>query len=83
MCTGIFLSLTSAETCEKGSWLLWKGSCVSTGIRKDRKHMYVTDCHDMTLAVKVELNPNTTNAPITCNDLHIINEHFLFYYFVI
>ena len=26
--------------------------------------MCVTDCHDMTLAVKVALNPNTTNQPI-------------------
>ena len=25
--------------------------------------MIVTDCHDMTLAVKVALNPNTTNQP--------------------
>ena len=28
---------------------------------KARKHMCVTDCHDMTLAVKVALNSNTTN----------------------
>ena len=28
------------------------------------KHMCVTDRHDMTLAVKVPLNPNTTNQPI-------------------
>ena len=25
--------------------------------------MYVTDRHDMTLAVKLALNPNTTNQP--------------------
>ena len=28
-----------------------------------RKHMCVTDRHDVTLAVKVVLNPNTTNQP--------------------
>ena len=28
---------------------------------KARKHICVTDRHDMTLAVKVALNPNTTN----------------------
>ena len=38
-----------------------KKSCVSTGVEKARKHMCVTDCHDMTLAVKVAFNPNTTN----------------------
>ena len=37
-----------------------KKSCISTGVRKPGKHMCVTDCHDMTLAVKVALNPNTT-----------------------
>ena len=38
-----------------------KKICVSTGARKPGKHMCVTDLHDMTLAVKVALNPNTTN----------------------
>ena len=28
------------------------------------KHMCVTDRHDMTIAVRVALNPNTTNQPI-------------------
>ena len=42
-----------------------KKSCVSIGVRKARKHIYVTDCHDMTLAVKVVLNPNTTNQQPT------------------
>ena len=37
-----------------------KKSCVSAGVRKPG-NMYVTDCHDMTLAVKVALNPITTN----------------------
>ena len=40
-----------------------KKSCVSTGVRKPGKRLCVTDCHDMTLAVKVALNPNTTNQP--------------------
>ena len=30
---------------------------------KARKHICVTDRHDMTLAVKVALNSNTTNQP--------------------
>ena len=38
-----------------------KKSCVSTGVRKARKHICVTDRHDMTSAVKVALNPYTTN----------------------
>ena len=37
-----------------------KESCVSTGVRKPG-NICVTDRHDMTLAVKVALNPNTTN----------------------
>ena len=37
-----------------------KKSCVSTGVRKPG-NMCVTHRHDMTLAVKVALNPNTTN----------------------
>ena len=37
-----------------------KKSCVSTGVRKPG-NMCVTDRHDMTLAVKVALNSNTTN----------------------
>ena len=39
-----------------------KKSCVSTGVRK-AGNICVTDRHDMTLAVKVALNPNTTNQP--------------------
>ena len=35
-----------------------KKSCVSTGVRKPGKHINVTDRHDMTLAVKVALNPH-------------------------
>ena len=30
-------------------------------VEKARKQMCVTDPHDMTLAVKVALNPNSTN----------------------
>ena len=39
-----------------------KKRCVSTGVRKPG-NTCVTDRHDMTLAVKVALNPNTTNQP--------------------
>ena len=44
---------------------------------KARKHMCVTDRHDMTLAVKVALNLNTTNQPtnLACRK-YIINEKF-------
>ena len=37
-----------------------KKSCVSTRVREPAS-MWLTDRHDMTLAVKVALNPNTTN----------------------
>ena len=40
-----------------------KKSCVSTGVRKPGNTLCVIDCHDMTLVVKVALNPNTTNQP--------------------
>ena len=40
-----------------------KKSCVSTGVRKPGNTLRVTDRHDMTLAVKMALNPNTTNQP--------------------
>ena len=39
-----------------------KKSCVSTGVRKPG-NTCITDRHDMTSAVKVVLNPNTTNQP--------------------
>ena len=42
---------TSAEACEKISRWLRKEICVCTGL-KAKKHMCVTDHHDMTLAVK-------------------------------
>ena len=32
--SGILPPLTSTEACEKSSWWLWKGSCVSTDMRK-------------------------------------------------
>ena len=41
-----------------------KKSCVSTDVRKPG-NTCVTDHHDMTLVVKVALNPNTTNQPTT------------------
>ena len=40
---------------------------------KARKHMCVIDRNDMTLAVKVTLNPNTTN--------HYLNLRYLFQVF--
>ena len=40
-----------------------KKSCVSTGVRKPG-NICVTDHHDITFAVKVELNSNTTNQSI-------------------
>ena len=58
--SGVFSPLTS----EKSSWWLWKESCVSTGVRKPG-NMCVTNRHDMTLALKVALNPSTTNHPFS------------------
>ena len=41
------------------------------------KHICVTDRHDMTLAVKVALNPNTTNQILhTDIDSAAFFEHF-------
>ena len=37
--------------------------------------MCVTDCHDMTLAVKVALNPNTTNQ-LELNPLLLVHGSF-------
>ena len=49
---------------EKSNRWLWKESCVTYyWCDKARKHMCVTDRHDMALAVKVPLNPSTTNQP--------------------
>ena len=58
--SGVFSPLTSANACEKSTRWLWKGSWCE----KARKHVCVTDRHDMTLAVKVALNSNTTNQLI-------------------
>ena len=59
----IFSPLASAEACEKCSWWLWKGTLCYYWCEKARKHRCITDRHDMT-AVKVTLNPNTTNHHI-------------------
>ena len=49
-----------------------KKSCVSTGVRKPGNTvMCVIDRHDITLAVKVALNPNTTNQPIDLEKANI------------
>ena len=52
--TGVFSPLTSAEACDKSSRWLWKEKY---WCEKARKHICVTDRHDMTSAVKVALNP--------------------------
>ena len=60
--SGVFLPLTCAEACEKSSRWLWKESCVRTGVRKPGNTCASpTAMIIMTLAVKVALNPNTTN----------------------
>ena len=63
--SGVFSPLTSAEACEKSSRWLWKEKLCWYWCEKARKHMCVTDRHDMTSAVKVALNPNSTNQPTT------------------
>ena len=42
---------SSAEECEKSSWRLWKEKLCKYWCEKARKHICVTDRHDMTLAV--------------------------------
>ena len=64
--TTINILLTSAEACEKNSRWLWKEKLCYYWCEKARKHICVTDRHDMTLAVKVALNLNTTNQPSVC-----------------
>ena len=54
-------SPTSAEACEKSSRWLWKEKLCLYCCEKARKHNFVTDRPDMTLAVKVALNSNTTS----------------------
>ena len=59
--SGIFSPLTSAEASEKRSRWLWKEKLCWYWCEKARKYICVTNHHDMTLAVNVALNPNTTN----------------------
>ena len=62
---------TSAEHVRKLVGGFGKKSCVST--ENARKHMCVTDRHDMTLAVKVALNPNITNQLTTAIQMQGLN----------
>ena len=59
--SAVFSPLTSEEACEKSSRWLRKEKLCLYWCEKARKHKCVTDRHDMTLAVKVALDPNTTN----------------------
>ena len=52
---------------EKSSGSLGKEKLSRYWCEKARKHMCVTDRHDMTLAFKVGLSPNTTNQPFLSN----------------
>ena len=61
--SGLFLPLTSTKACEKSSRWFWKEKLCQYWCEKARKHICVTDRRDMTLAVKVALDPNTTNQP--------------------
>ena len=65
--SGVFSPLTSAEACEKSSRWLWKEKLCYYWCEKARKHICVTKLHDMTLVVKVALNPNTTNLSLSYN----------------
>ena len=53
-----------------------KKSCVSAGVRKPG-NTYVIDRHDKTLAVKVALNPNTTNQPKALSNSSLCGEGFI------
>ena len=59
---GVVSPLTSAEAWESAEVVsgFGKKTCVSNGVRKPW-NMGVTDHHDMTLAVRVALNPSTVN----------------------
>ena len=57
------MHLMQVEACEKSSWWLWKEKLCLYWCERARKYMCVTDRHDMTLAVKVALNPSTANQP--------------------
>ena len=57
----VFSPLTSAETCEKSSRWLWKKIVLVLVLESQETHIRAIDRHDMTLAVKVALNPDTTN----------------------
>ena len=48
--------------CEKSSRLHWKEKLCQYMCEKARKHMCVTELHDMTLAVKVAFDLNTTST---------------------
>ena len=63
MSCSVFSPLTS-EAWERSSCWLCKESCVSTACEKARKHKCVTNRHDMTLAVKMLFDTNTTNLNI-------------------
>ena len=60
--SGVFSPLTSAKACEKCSRWLWKEKLCYYWCKKARKHVCVIDRHDITLAIKVALNPNTTTT---------------------
>ena len=66
--SGIFSPLTSAEACEKSSRWLWKEKLCLYWCEKARKHICFTDCHDMTLTVKVVLNPNIHTVEYICQN---------------
>ena len=75
-CTATSENITAGvheKACEKSSRWLWKKSSVNYCCEKARKHMCVTGCHDMALAVKVVLNANTTNQP-DLNTCIILND---------
>ena len=57
----IFASHLCRSMWEKKSVALERKVVLVLRCQKARKYMCITNCHDMTLAVKVALNPNTTN----------------------
>ena len=60
--TGVFSPLASAEeACERKSRWLWKDSGVSAGMRKQGNTRASPTAINMTLVVKVALNPHNNN----------------------
>ena len=76
--SGVISPLTTADACGKSSRWLWKEKLCKYWCEKARKHICVIDRHDMTLAVKVALNPNTTKSKVSYESYQMLSPILLF-----